>query len=402
MPSTETDLKSKKSKNLFIITPIGDPESQTRIRSDLVKKHIIDPVAKENGYESFRSDLICEPGRIDSQIIDHLTMDEIVVADITDQNPNVFYELAVRHTVGKPVILLGEIDQKIPFDIRAQRVIWYDLSKWDSVPETQKELEKQLSSVEAKSFITDSPVKTHVILSSFEKKYPEFKEILVILKNQNEMLSKLERNFNLYNQSVIELQRSQKIVEKIKVVDTKPTKVNGLACRHVEISKINILKNLINLEVVWSVFGVENWSDRCNFRLWNMNGKQLLGSWWTGLNNKLYTTPHGQMINPGFGIQGSGSPCKHGEPGVSLKQVTAESPYCVQKIKHPIDGLKTYYFYKTHVTIDALFPIELKDELQIAGAYGKCPEFYSTDLPSNGSESSGSYSRLIVKRADIH
>ena len=64
---------------------------------------VIDEVAEKKKYEVIRSDQISEPGDITSQIIQHLFDDEIVVADLTDHNPNVFYELAVRHMLGKPV-----------------------------------------------------------------------------------------------------------------------------------------------------------------------------------------------------------------------------------------------------------------------------------------------------------
>ena len=96
----ETDL----GKRLFIISPIGDPGSEIRDTSDKVRRHIIDPPATERGYKTVRSDSISMPGRIDRQIVNHLMNDDLVVADLTDQNPNVFYELAIRHAVRKPVI----------------------------------------------------------------------------------------------------------------------------------------------------------------------------------------------------------------------------------------------------------------------------------------------------------
>ena len=50
---------------------------------------------------------------------------DFVIADLTARNPNVFYELEIAHSVGKPVILLAQDTADVPFDIRDNRVITY-------------------------------------------------------------------------------------------------------------------------------------------------------------------------------------------------------------------------------------------------------------------------------------
>src|SRR5215218_6577854 len=79
----------------FIISPIGDEGSENRLRADLVLEEVIAPAATECGYEAIRADRVSAPGTITSQVIQHLYSDPMVVADLTDHNPNVFYELAV-------------------------------------------------------------------------------------------------------------------------------------------------------------------------------------------------------------------------------------------------------------------------------------------------------------------
>lgn len=183
------------SKKLFIISPIGDSLSENRKRSDQVKKFIIDPIAKKMGYKTCRSDGISQPGIITDQIIERLLNDELVIADLTNQNPNVFYELAVRHAIGKPVILMGLKEQKIPFDVSAQRVIFYDHTNLDDVDEAIKELEKQILAVESKAFIVDSPIKTHIPIEMTDRKSSEnqqLHEMIAILRNQSEQLLNLE------------------------------------------------------------------------------------------------------------------------------------------------------------------------------------------------------------------
>jgi len=57
------------AKTCFVIAPIGEPDSETRKRSDQVLKHIISPAIKERGYAATRADEISEPGIITTQVI---------------------------------------------------------------------------------------------------------------------------------------------------------------------------------------------------------------------------------------------------------------------------------------------------------------------------------------------
>jgi hypothetical protein len=86
-------------KTAFIIAPIGDEKSETRKRSDQILKYIIEPVVSDLGFEPVRADKIAKPGMITTQIIEHIISDALVIADLTDHNPNVMYELALRHAI---------------------------------------------------------------------------------------------------------------------------------------------------------------------------------------------------------------------------------------------------------------------------------------------------------------
>ncbi|MCE7699615.1 MAG: hypothetical protein K8E24_012670 [Methanobacterium paludis] len=110
-------------KTCFVIAPLGEPESEIRKRSDKILRHIITPVAEECGYKTVRADEISEPGIITSQIIQHIMDDELIIADLTGQNPNVFYELAIAHVIKKPLVQIIKKDEDIPFDIASTRTI---------------------------------------------------------------------------------------------------------------------------------------------------------------------------------------------------------------------------------------------------------------------------------------
>lgn len=206
--SSSTSKEKTKTKKLFIVSPIGEPRSEDRIYFDKVRRHIIDPIATEKGYETKRADDISKPGRITSQIIERLREDDLVVADLTRKNPNVFYELAVRHAVGKPVILMAGIDEEIPFDVAAQRVILYDLDP-DNIVGARKELMRQISAVESDKFIVDSPIGVPISLERMEKSGDKGQqEIIAILRNQSEQLRRLEENQRVLQRPIsIDLQR---------------------------------------------------------------------------------------------------------------------------------------------------------------------------------------------------
>lgn len=135
-------------KTCFFIGPIGDEGSQTRDWSDQVLNLIVAPVVTSFGYETpRRSDLIHNPGSISLEIIKRLVEDDLVIADLTDKNPNVFYELAIRHVTQKPVIHLIRQGDRIPFDVSDFRAISIGLTL--SIAEKAKEnLRKQIEMIE--------------------------------------------------------------------------------------------------------------------------------------------------------------------------------------------------------------------------------------------------------------
>jgi methyl-accepting chemotaxis protein len=114
-------------RNCFVIAPIGEEASPTRIRSDKVMKYLIKPVVESMGFEAARGDQINKVGYITSEVIDRIVNDDLVIADLTDLNPNVFYELAVRHAIRKPFVQLIDHAQNLPFDVHGMRTIAVDL-----------------------------------------------------------------------------------------------------------------------------------------------------------------------------------------------------------------------------------------------------------------------------------
>ena len=115
-------LLASSSSLCFVIMPFG-PEYES------VYRQLIKPTAEPFGLKVLRADDIYSPGVITEQIRAAIHQSVICIVDITGKNPNVLYELGIAHTLGKPTILLTQSVEQIPFDLRAFRVVIYDIKK---------------------------------------------------------------------------------------------------------------------------------------------------------------------------------------------------------------------------------------------------------------------------------
>ncbi len=129
---SEVDIKNLSMSNsdfekaCFYIAPIGEEESEERKHSDLFLESIVAPAFDNFGYKVIRADNIGKPGMITNQIIEYIMNASFVVCDLSYHNPNVFYELALRHATKKPTIHIIRKCDKIPFDINDFRTIVID------------------------------------------------------------------------------------------------------------------------------------------------------------------------------------------------------------------------------------------------------------------------------------
>ncbi|MGV9904923.1 hypothetical protein ACWDU8_20905 [Streptomyces sp. NPDC003388] len=133
----------------FVIGPIGnkfapddDPKRQIYEDSLQVFEEVIQRACSKIGVDPVRADQIAVAGEITEQVFRHLLEDDVVIADVSGGNPNVLYELGLRHTTGKLTIQIGEFGQ-LPFDITAIRTIQFSRSPRGLI-DARNELEKAL------------------------------------------------------------------------------------------------------------------------------------------------------------------------------------------------------------------------------------------------------------------
>jgi hypothetical protein len=111
-------------KSCFIITPLGDEFSPTRQKAEGVIEKVIEPTLSDE-YELILPHKIALTGNITKQIIAAITSADLVIANLTELNPNVMYELGIRMAFGKATIIIAEKDTPLPFDIAQERTIFY-------------------------------------------------------------------------------------------------------------------------------------------------------------------------------------------------------------------------------------------------------------------------------------
>lgn len=177
-------------KACFVIAPIGESDSDTRKRSDQILKHVISPAVDSCGYKATRADQISEPGMITSQVIQKIVDDPLVIADLTERNPNVFYELAIRHVIRKPLVQLIKKGEQIPFDVAGTRTIHIDHHDLDSVEKAKKEIIEQIKSLEADSSTQETPISVSLDLQLLRQSdNPEQRSLADVLSVITELRS---------------------------------------------------------------------------------------------------------------------------------------------------------------------------------------------------------------------
>jgi hypothetical protein len=125
-PSDEASEETEWSNTCFYITPIGDDGTDIRRHADMMLKHLVEPALSKTGLKVVRADKIERSGLITQQILQHLVLSRLCIVDLSFNNPNVFYELGVRHTCKLPTIQVVRKGDKIPFDVSQGRTILVD------------------------------------------------------------------------------------------------------------------------------------------------------------------------------------------------------------------------------------------------------------------------------------
>jgi hypothetical protein len=151
----------------FVMMPFGNPydEYYSEIYLQAIEK---------SGLVPKRADSLYRPSPILHDIWEFINDSALVIADITGRNPNVMYELGLAHAIAKPAIIISDNIDDVPFDLRALRILLYDVKK----PNWSLQLENAIQS--AIKEITISPIEA--VLPTFIKVRPSKQDEVSDLK----------------------------------------------------------------------------------------------------------------------------------------------------------------------------------------------------------------------------
>jgi len=98
-------------------------------------EQVIVPAVEDGGLRPMRADQVFSPSPIVEDIWVSIATARLLIADVTNRNPNVFYELGLAHAVGKPVVIITQSSQDVPFDIAYIRYFNYsdDEAGWSKL-----------------------------------------------------------------------------------------------------------------------------------------------------------------------------------------------------------------------------------------------------------------------------
>jgi tetratricopeptide (TPR) repeat protein len=126
------------TRRAFIMMPFGKKKAAdgTIIDFDAVYRELLAPAVTAAGLSPHRADADRRGGSIHADMFQDLLLAEFVVADLTLDNPNVWYEIGVRHALrAGGAVLTYALRDRLPFDIAGQRMQRYTLKKGELDPD---------------------------------------------------------------------------------------------------------------------------------------------------------------------------------------------------------------------------------------------------------------------------
>jgi hypothetical protein len=149
----------------FVIMPIRHRGNDDHGNYKAIYDRHIKPPLEECGYRVLRADDIKSPGLISKDLVNNLANAELIIADLTEESSNVFYELGIRHALYKKgtILIIDESKSQIPFDLGGNRVI-----KFKSDPEGLAFLEDEIAGCieDMKNDDSDTDSLVHVWIKS--------------------------------------------------------------------------------------------------------------------------------------------------------------------------------------------------------------------------------------------
>jgi hypothetical protein len=125
---------ARPKNQVFVIMKFGAKEL------DSAYEGVIKPIIEEYGFKSLRIDEVQDSGKITDQVLEEIASSKYVLADLSGERPNCYYETGFAHALGKQIILTIMKSDRIHFDLAGYRFI-----QWDTEAELRRELRKRFA-----------------------------------------------------------------------------------------------------------------------------------------------------------------------------------------------------------------------------------------------------------------
>lgn len=206
-------------KICFIVTAIGESGTPTRERADNVYRYLIAPVCEELGYKPVRVDHVNAVDNINETVINYLKTAPMVIADMTEHNPNAFYELGFRQARELPLVPIIKVGERLPFDVITTRTVFYDTDV-AKIEDSKENLKSKILSFENFEMPESRTERTLTLDDVNDNLTKKLNKILNLLEKQQSYSSLVHtHNFDfkplqIDNQSFI--QQAQEIINRTK------------------------------------------------------------------------------------------------------------------------------------------------------------------------------------------
>lgn len=256
----------QQSKKCFVIMPISKTKSCTENEWTSIFDEMIKPAVTGSrlGFTCERSQP--RTGSLIKDILNELNRADVVIADLTDTNPNVFYELGVRHTLRNRTILVAQNMKYVPSDLRSYWVIIYKkgLSGLQDFKSKIRDIMKEMMNNPEKP---DNPVgdflgEKNISLLSQEKS--------ANIKKLTALISELSYNLSSIDDILSTLKSSEEAQKRKELHFVSNARFNNvclnelLSTRYIELPKES-MKLLMSLNKSFSLYNV-------NLDLWRIEG----------------------------------------------------------------------------------------------------------------------------------
>jgi hypothetical protein len=147
------------TKSCFVIMPISDPEGYESGHFRYIYTNLIQEACKRAGYEPIRADDVPQANLIVQDLIERILVSDMVVCDLSARNPNVMYELGIRHAAQKPAVLITDTKTGPIFDIQGIRTPRYSwMARGEQLEKDILSLTQSIISTAQSATLTNSPI----------------------------------------------------------------------------------------------------------------------------------------------------------------------------------------------------------------------------------------------------